>query len=231
MTTIAWDGKVLAADTRRTLRDEQTDGVVKIRIYPPGKVLMGKKPSKEAKDSSDAVDSLYVMAGAGNAELIRKISAAVEKGGWNSIVNHGRIWRAVVGGMKDAYRAVGARVMAISATEVHCMVATTCGVEDVLTYKRTEKVAIGSGGKIAQFLMEQFDLTAQEAVAGAALTDLSTGGHVHSVLLKGNKGIIQPDILLDDVNACRRSLQASIKCCKVPRTKRPFDRHVIVDLT
>lgn len=81
------------------------------------------------------------------------------------------------------------------------------------------RVAFGSGGKVAEWLMQTYGVSAPMAVAGAAITDQFTGGVIHGRTYTKGKQALETENVFLDINTLRKQLQDHIAAYKVPSTR------------
>lgn len=161
MTTVAWDGNILAADSlvtnnhqggympskdaeRKTLRFDQ---VTKIRHF------------KEGNNSTIQGETIRAVGGAGKLSVLKTVFVACSSG-----MNIDKVLPL----LGTVGRDLDARLLFITDKQIWIVVVEPCGSRNYQNYPFTEKVAIGSGQAAALLLMRRFGLSAPAAVAGAS---------------------------------------------------------------
>lgn len=187
MTTCAYDGQHLAADSR------STSGSSSAKAY---KCSSCGEHSTRVNDESikiygDFGEKLYrkekiiAMAGAGLSRDIEKAVNVVQKG-----EDLDEVYRVVQ--LVQVSRVFDASFLIVTEKSVfHLANNRDSGKVEVKQFGRDAKIAIGSGAAAARFAMKALNMTAMEAVMAASLGDDGTGGDVRWV--DCNEPVGKPD--------------------------------------
>lgn len=178
MTTCAYDGQYLAADSR------STNGATSYKSYKCSHCgeesnRVNDEAIKIYGDFSDKKyrgEVIYAMAGSGSLADIKKVVDLVQKGE----------------NLDELYRVLQAVNEHRTAFDVSFIIVTEKSVfvlknnpdtkkVAVKHYERTEKVAIGSGATAARFAMKAMNMTSMEAVMASTIGDEHTGGDIRWV--------------------------------------------------
>ncbi len=165
MTTIAYDGKMIAADTRVSTTVERRDNSNKIHVMKEEVFFREQK--------------ILVVGTSGNVRLSRYALQALKDDGDKFV---------------DFYIKVSQRGLENEARTFSLLIVCTENAF-VFSYKgkgpKLEKItkpysAIGSGAPVANFLLGQYNVPADLAVAGASTTDPATGHLVQHIRMDSN---------------------------------------------
>lgn len=206
MTTIAWDGKTLAADSRRSYGLKYAhDDVVKLFVFKNEELYLVNTKTKErlkivaggGSGSAEAVHCAFTMLDETPMEF-RHFHEVFRKAGIHA---NSHFQMVVVAGDRLFRFAMGDRFF----------VDTDAGVKG-------RPSAIGSGSKVAEWLMKAFKAPSQLAIAAAALTDPGTGGSIHTLTFKKGKIVEQSEIHYPDRNEIYDEIQKCVAGKKISKT-------------
>lgn len=178
MTTVAYDGKFLAADSRSTAGNSSTKaykcsscGEQSSRVTEETIKLAGDFDGKQYRN-----EVIHAVAGAGMSRDIERMIKLLREGEDLDYVN--RILEKV----HEGARSFTAALIIVTEKSVFKMMANQDTRKmEVKRYDLTEKVAIGSGGKVAEFTMKVLNCSAVQAVQAAITTDEASGGAIRYV--------------------------------------------------
>jgi hypothetical protein len=197
MTTIAWDGKILAADSRASTVKDHRDNSVKIHRFKEEVWFQGGK--------------VLAVGTAGNTTISR---GALEVLRTNSEDMEAFYARCVHAKMHPDKK--GFSLLIITDAGVYTFTYSIKGVK--VQRIKGHCAAIGSGAQVARFLMHNFHVDAPLAVAGAMTVDKATGGLVEQLRIVD--GVITPlrAAHYSDPHITITKLHKAI-CIAVPRSK------------
>lgn len=162
MTIIAWNGKYLAADSRRTRRKTEIfDNADKIDL--------------SFNDFFFDGESILAIASAGNVKTTSYLKWVI-KNKPRSLYFLNQEYTS--GNLKKFKRGSLFIVTTKSAWILTILSSSSCRLTECHT---SDNIAIGSGGKIATYLMNVFNLLPQDAVKATLLYQRSCGGPVRYV--------------------------------------------------
>jgi hypothetical protein len=204
MTTITWDGTILAADSRGAINgtDLVSDNRFKIRTL--------KQPMYLANIERDAPEAdkkvlITHIAGAGAGGAIKAAIEAMEAAPLSFLDFHRKLKSSTLQDPRRSFTLLliaEGRAFTFRAGESHFRESRTSLERDLPL-----RVSIGSGSDVAQWLMRSFDVPPHLAVAGASLTDPHTGGVIHVRKFKKGAVVREEEIYYGDMNKLRRELQ------------------------
>lgn len=216
MTTVAWDGQMLAADSRTTRTKSPSDtrnwtctgcGTIQDKVVSDdtNKLCVGFDKDVKFRD-----ERVFALASAGNArdcEQIEKVFRSKE--------NFEDVWRHCV--LARSMPAFAATTLVVTENSVFKLEDEKSKNDlKVTRYEKTDQVAIGSGSKAAMAAMVVFGLDAVGAVLTATQVDDASGGAVHYVTpveavsgkeAVGVAGPYQPDALKKLLNERQKKPQ------------------------
>lgn len=161
MTAIAWNGTMIAADTRVSTPQERRDNSNKLHTFENEEVYFkGHR--------------VLVIGTSGNVALSRGALGVLKRyNKGNSFVEfYEESWKAYSTDKTFS-------LLIVTDSGPYVFTHNRKGVK--LTKCKNNIATIGSGHKVARFLMECFGVSADIAVAGAALDDVSVGRLVQSI--------------------------------------------------
>lgn len=170
MTCIAYDGHGrIAADTRVSTDSERRDNANKLHVFKDEVRFKGHR--------------ILVVGTSGNVKLSRKALQALKEDGDEFVKFYEKVSERHI----ELNKAFSLLIITDGASYIFTF--SPKGT-DLTQTKKGECAAIGSGQKIARFLMSSFNVPAQLAVAGASTIDPGTGPMViYRDIIKKKVGI------------------------------------------
>lgn len=188
MTVITWDGEMLCSDQRRTRTKKGPEGEERIRI--------GTTDTNQKIELNFTGQSLFrnqvvlAAASAGNVNTTRPLKEELIEGKNLERLYLGRFKRGAHDWKKGS--------LFIMTVESAWHFSLLPELKPIVTEIGNKPYAIGSGSKVAEFLMSVMGFTPRQAAYAAMLTDKSCGGGLQYIKRMGS-GIVsysKEDVLL-----------------------------------
>lgn len=183
MTTVVFDGVMLAADTRGTR------SIVPGTTCPSCNEGLGhvhgdcKKLWLGRADTKFRGEKVIAWGGAGAEPAMVGISTAIQE---NMDLDQAIKVAYRINGGNEKQGHLTCTILMVTETKVYIL---TVGKMTVKVKEQTQlPVSIGSGKGVAEFAIRYFDLTAFGGVAAAMRTDDATGGDIDYVICRGGGG-------------------------------------------
>lgn len=174
MTCIAWDGRTLAADTRISTPHERRNDSAKIHQFKEV-ILMGGHRVLAVGTSGNAALSRQVIGAIRDNPEQAELIVPIFQNAWNY-------------GQQSDDRTCSLLIVCEDTLQIF-QIRYKNGKRNtrLRQHSLASKMAVGSGGNVAEFVMSHFAIPAPLAVASASTVDEATGSFVQSIDIDGTK--------------------------------------------
>lgn len=187
MTTLVWNGKMLAADSRRVHGNHHDDTISKI-------IRVDNTMYKDEK--------ILLMAGCGTVRIFDAFYGIFLKDPENFSIYYKHASRT---GLTERSSRLSATVLIITDKSTYTCRITSDSIPDLVRWSVNpdQPLIMGSGAKHAEALVKLFNVSPEMAVAGASIIDLQggTGGTVNFVEVDMGAVVYEGSVTFRSTNA------------------------------